>query len=124
MSGLGFCYLCLHHSHPPAVRSTTLGTWRMLTLGAEYEDTWAPSPDRRRLPGQQAEEEPGQEGEDTDALGGEPGEASWGAVDTRAAHKYDTVLHLHGVSRAERKDGVRQMVRKHGILNSMPWPAG
>ncbi|CAL9683538.1 unnamed protein product [Knipowitschia caucasica] len=46
-----------------AVRSTTFGSWRMLTLGAEYEDTWAsapvckPRPQPRPLLEEEAEEE-------------------------------------------------------------------
>ncbi|XP_040915486.1 voltage-dependent N-type calcium channel subunit alpha-1B isoform X3 [Toxotes jaculatrix] len=105
-----------------AVRSATFGSWRMLTLGAEYEDTWAPSPDSRRSPGQRAEGEPGP-AEDTDAWAGEPERPLWRAADTHTDHKYDTVLHLDGLSRAGRTDGVRQVVRKHETLNRMPWPS-
>lgn len=95
----------------------------MLTLGAEYEDTWAPSTDRSRRPGQRAEEESGPvEGADTCA--GDPEEPPWRAVDTDPVQKYDTVLHLDGLSRAGRRDGVRQIVRKHDTLNNTPWARG
>ncbi|KAF1377276.1 hypothetical protein PFLUV_G00199030 [Perca fluviatilis] len=99
----------------------------MLTLGAEYEDTWAPSPDRRGSPSQQVEEEEEEagpvEGADTDA--GDPEGPSWRAGDTNTVHKYDTVLHLDGQSRAGRRDGVRQIFWKHETLNSStPWPRG
>ncbi|XP_051268614.1 voltage-dependent N-type calcium channel subunit alpha-1B isoform X1 [Dicentrarchus labrax] len=103
-----------------AVRSATLGSWRMLTLGAEYEDTWAPSPDKSRRPS--PEDEPGPvEGSDTGA--GDPEEPSWGAVDTGTdtAQKYDAVLHLDGHSTG-RRDGVRHFVKKHETLNNTPWP--
>ncbi|KAI9518381.1 hypothetical protein NQZ68_037944 [Dissostichus eleginoides] len=104
-----------------AVRSATLGSWRMLTLGAEYEDTWAVSPDRRSGPGlQRAEGEPGPvEGEDP--CSGDPEGPVWRAD---MVQKYDSVLHLEDQSRAGRGDGVRQIVRKHETLNSTPWPRG
>ncbi|GLD56702.1 voltage-dependent N-type calcium channel subunit alpha-1B-like protein [Lates japonicus] len=95
----------------------------MLTLGAEYEDTWAPSPDKRRRPGQQDEGESGAAGE-TDSCAGEPEEPSWRAADsnTHTGQKYDTVLHLDGLSRMGKSDGVCQIVKKHETLNSMSWP--
>ncbi|XP_078126806.1 voltage-dependent N-type calcium channel subunit alpha-1B isoform X1 [Sander vitreus] len=106
-----------------AVRAATLGSWRMLTLGAEYEDTWARSPDRRDRPSQQVEEEAGPvEGADTGA--GDPEGPSWRAGDTDTVQKYDTVLHLDVQSRAGRRDGVRQIFRKHETLNSTPRPCG
>ncbi len=105
--------------HSPAVRAATLGSWRMLTLGAEYEDTWAPSPDKSHRPVRQVEDEPwsveGSDGtEDTE-------EVSWRASDTHTGHKYDAVLHLDGLSRVGRRDGVRQIIRRHEMLNSTPW---
>lgn len=105
-------------SPPPAVRTATLGTWRMLTLGAEYEDTWsAPSPAKSRGAGQrvqveveaQAEAGPVEEAE-TEAL-------SWRRGDADALQKYDGVLHLDGRSRAGRRDGVRHLVTKHEAQN-------
>ncbi|XP_041815617.1 voltage-dependent N-type calcium channel subunit alpha-1B isoform X1 [Chelmon rostratus] len=103
-----------------AVRSATLGSWRMLTLGAEYEDTWAPSPNKTRRPSQRVEEKPGfAEGSDTDA--GDLEEPSWRSADSDTVQKYDAVLHLDSVSRAGRTDGVRQIIRKHEILSSTPW---
>ncbi|KAI3361703.1 hypothetical protein L3Q82_002061 [Scortum barcoo] len=109
---------------PGAVRVATLGSWRMLTLGAEYEDTWALTPAKSgRPPGQAAKGEPGpEEGEDSGAE--EPGEPSWKAADANTVRGYDTVLEMDGLSSAGRRDGVRQLVRKHGILNSTPWARG
>lgn len=92
----------------------------MLTLGAEYEDTWAPSPNKTRRPSQRVEEKPGfAEGSDTDA--GDLEEPSWRSADSDTVQKYDAVLHLDSVSRAGRTDGVRQIIRKHEILSSTPW---
>ncbi|XP_056258885.1 voltage-dependent N-type calcium channel subunit alpha-1B isoform X2 [Seriola aureovittata] len=105
-----------------AVRSATFGSWRKLTLGAEYEDTWAPSTDRRCRPGLREQGEPGPEEETSDTCSGEPEETSWRAADTNTAQRYDTVLHLDGLSRAGSRDGVRQLVKKHETLNNMPWP--
>ncbi|XP_041666643.1 voltage-dependent N-type calcium channel subunit alpha-1B isoform X2 [Cheilinus undulatus] len=99
-----------------AVRAATLGSWRMLTLGLEYQETWAPSPDKSRSPGRRVEEEPPEpEGDDTCTE-----KTPWKAANTE--HKYDAVLHLDGLSREGRKDGVRQVVRKHETLNNTPWP--
>lgn len=116
--------LRINSFHPTAVRAATLGSWRMLTLGAEYEDTWAPSPDRTRRPSQQAEEEEAGPAEGADTCAGDPEEPSWRAVDSDTEQRYDTVLHLDGLSRAGRRDGVRQLVRKHDTLNSTPWSRG
>ena len=94
----------------------------MLTLGAEYEDTWAPPPDRRESPGQRTEEEQGLvEGADADTCSDDPEGPSWRAVDTDTVQKYDAVLHLDGLSRPEQRDGVRQIVRRHEALHSTPW---
>ncbi|KAF3702287.1 Voltage-dependent P/Q-type calcium channel subunit alpha-1A Brain calcium channel I [Channa argus] len=100
-----------------AVRAATFGSWRMLTLGAEYEDTWAPSRDKAA----RREKRPG-EGPLTveDTVTGEPDELSWTA--SKDTQKYDTVLRLNGMSRAARRDGVRQIIRKHETLNNMSWP--
>lgn len=40
---------------PPALRSATLGSWRMLTLGAEYVDSWALSAEQLQRSGQRVE---------------------------------------------------------------------
>lgn len=106
---------------PPAVRSATLGSWRMLTLGAEYEDTWwAPSPAKSRSANQQvqvkveAEAGPVEEAE-TEAL-------LWRRGDADALQKYDAVLHLGGRSRAGRRDDVRHLVKKHEAQNRTACP--
>lgn len=100
----------------------TLGSWRTLTLGAEYEDTWwAPSPDKTLRPGQRAEGEPGPVDE-TGTCAGDTEESSWRAFNTDTSQKYDAVYRLHGLSRAARRDGVRQMIKKHESLNTAMWP--
>lgn len=97
---------------PPAVRSATLGSWRMLTLGAEYEDTWsAPSPAKSRGASQRVQEKV--EAEAGPAEEAETGALSWRRGDADALQKYDAVLHLDGRSRAGRRDGVRHLVKKH-----------
>lgn len=109
--------------HPPAVRAATLGSWRMLTLGPEYEDTWwVPSPDKSRRPGQRVEEEEPDPAGETDSGAVDTEESSWKACDSSSFQKYDEVLRLDRLSRAERTDGVRQMVKKHEILNNTTWP--
>lgn len=96
----------------------------MLTLGAEYEDTWwAPSPAKSRGSSRrvqvkveaEAEAEPVEEAE-TEAL-------SWRRGDADALQKYDAVLHLDGRSRAGRRDGVRHLVKKHEAQNRTEWPS-
>ncbi|XP_026195314.1 voltage-dependent N-type calcium channel subunit alpha-1B isoform X3 [Anabas testudineus] len=104
-----------------AVRAATFGSWRMLTLGTEYEDTWAPSPDKTLRRTQGGKQEP-LSVEDKDTTIEEPEETSWRSRSSDATHKYDTVLHLDGLSRAGTTDGVRQIIRKHETLNSLPWP--
>lgn len=93
----------------------------MLTLGAEYEDTWsAPSPSKSRGASQrvrveeEAEAGPAEEAE-TEAL-------SWRRGDADALQKYDAVLQLDGRSRAGRRDGVRHLVKKHEAQNRTGWP--
>ncbi|XP_042250817.1 voltage-dependent N-type calcium channel subunit alpha-1B isoform X4 [Thunnus maccoyii] len=94
----------------------------MLTLGTEYEDTWAPSPDRKRPPGQRVGEgEPGS-AEGTHTSTGDPEEQPWRARNTDTGQKFDEVLHLDGASRAGRRDGVRHIVKKHQTLNNTLWP--
>ncbi|KAM7393230.1 hypothetical protein PAMA_008060 [Pampus argenteus] len=101
-----------------ALRSATLGSWRMLTLGAEYDETWSRTHDKKRHLGQQVEEE----GE-TFISTGDPGEPSWTtAGDAGTRHKFDTVLHLDGQSCAGSRDGVCYIVKNHQTLNSIPWP--
>ncbi|KAM6902920.1 putative voltage-dependent N-type calcium channel subunit alpha-1B [Xenentodon cancila] len=102
-----------------AVRAATFGSWRMLTLGAEYEDTWAMSPDRKQGPSKQAKEDSG-DAEEIEVCAEESEEPSWRAVQEEAGHKYDTVLHLVGVRRAGPQDGVRQAIWKHDMLNNNP----
>lgn len=93
----------------------------MLTLGAEYEDTWsAPSPAKSRGASQRVQEKveaeagPVEEAE-TEAL-------SWRRGDADALQKYDAVLHLDGRSRAERRGGVRHLVKKHEAQNCTACP--
>lgn len=97
-----------------AVRTATLGSWRMLTLGAEYEDTWLvptstrSSSSRRRL---QVEEKV--EAEETgpkQEVETEP--TSWTQGDAR---KYDAVLLLNGWQ--SNSGGVHHMIRRHEEQN-------
>lgn len=89
----------------------------MLTLGAEYEDTWcAATPGNARRPEQRAKGEPRTVAE-TDTGAGDTEEPSWRAVDTHASRTYDAVYRLHA-----RRDGVRPMVHKHETLNRAMWP--
>ncbi|XP_028274065.1 voltage-dependent N-type calcium channel subunit alpha-1B isoform X1 [Parambassis ranga] len=102
-----------------ALRSATFGSWRMLTLGAEYEDTWALTPNKKRNASKKepketdscAEEEEEEEEE-------EDHEPEWRAADSE---KYNVVMHLDGMSREGKGDGVHQAVRRHDLLNSTPW---
>lgn len=110
--------------HPPALRAATLGSWRMLTLGPEYEDTWwVPSPDKSGHTGQQVEEEEPEPAGETDSGAVDTEESAWKACDSSSFQKYDEALRLDRLSSAERTDGMRQMVKKHEILNNTIWPS-
>ncbi|XP_041825615.1 voltage-dependent N-type calcium channel subunit alpha-1B [Melanotaenia boesemani] len=102
-----------------AVRSATFGSWRMLTLGAEYEDTWAPSPDKKRGPKKRAKGEP-EHDEQAEACSGELEEPSWKTVKESTKQKYDTVLQLDEERKTRMRDGVCHAVWKHETLNSNP----
>ncbi|XP_061590464.1 voltage-dependent N-type calcium channel subunit alpha-1B [Cololabis saira] len=102
-----------------AVRAATFGSWRMLTLGSEYEDTWAVSPDRKQGPSKEVKEDSG-DAEDPDVYAEELQESSWRAGQEEAGNKYDTVLHLVGERRAGPQDGVGQAIWKHDMLNNSP----
>lgn len=102
--------------NPPAVRAATFGSWRMLTQGVEYEDTWAPTPDRKRDLSKAVEEDP----DPAEEAGDGAGEPTWSAVHGATEQKYDTVLHLDGVTRAAARDGVRRAVWRHDTLNESP----
>ncbi|KAF6722307.1 hypothetical protein FQA47_003436 [Oryzias melastigma] len=97
-----------------AVRAATFSSWRMLTQGAEYEDTWALSPDRRRP--KRAEAAP----EEADICAVTSGEPSWGPAQDDLTHKFDTVLHLDGAKGAGLGGGVQQAVWTHETLNNNP----
>nr|XP_054600899.1 voltage-dependent N-type calcium channel subunit alpha-1B isoform X1 [Nothobranchius furzeri] len=101
-----------------AVRSAAFGSWRMLTLGADYEDTWAPSFDRKSGGLKPAKEDP-ELSEETDGYTGELLEPTWRAVQEDTVN-YDTVLLLDGGPRAAARDGVRRAVWKHETLNNSP----
>ncbi|CAB1448039.1 unnamed protein product [Pleuronectes platessa] len=112
-----------------AVRSATLGSWRMLTLGAEYEDTWAGStarvprgedPPRQEEPNEPEEpKEPNEPEEPKEPE--EPEEPSWTDVEKSTYSKFDSVLHLDGFNTTGRRDGVDQLIWRHETLNSSPW---
>lgn len=108
-------------SHLKALRTATLGSWRMLTLGPEYEDTWVSSSDKSRGPtDKQVEGEPGPD-EKTNTGPGDQVEPSWRAADNDTVQKYDAVLHLDGLSSPGTRGGVREIVKKHELLKSTPW---
>ncbi|MED6276537.1 hypothetical protein CHARACLAT_003976 [Characodon lateralis] len=102
-----------------AVRAATFGSWRMLTLGAEYEYTWVQSPDRSRGTLKRVEED-SNPSEETDACTEKSMEPSWRVVHEDTGQECDTVLTLDGVSRPATRDGVRRAVWKHDTLNDSP----
>ncbi|KAL6097198.1 cacna1b [Pungitius sinensis] len=113
-----------------AVRSATLGSWRKLTLGAEYEDTWTPSPDSgdgRGRPREKRADEAAAAGgrvQGADVSAGGPVGPPRREVDPDTVQKYDSVYHLNGRSRAGRRDGVRRIVLRHEAVSGTPWPCG
>lgn len=103
------------------MRAATLGYWRMLTLGAEYRDTWwGPTPvDSHRL--KQRSEEGLVMVNETDTCSGDKKEP-WREFNFSNGEKYDSFVSLDGLSRVGERDGVLQMVQKHENLNSTMWP--
>lgn len=99
----------------PAVRAATFGSWRMLTLGSEYEDTWALSPNKKHDASKNEPKEMDSCAEEEEEEYQEP---EWRAADSE---KYNVVMHLDGMSREGKGDGVHQAVRRHNLLNSTPW---
>lgn len=88
----------------------------MLTLGAEYEDTWAPARDKRRPLRQQPKESPGR-------APGADVEPSWKHCETTNTTKYDTVvIHLDGASRVGAGEGLCHIVHKHEMETKPCWP--
>lgn len=87
-------------------------------MGAEYLDTWAQSPDRRECPEKLVREEEEEEEEPGPSDTGEQGESSWISADKDPEQKYETVLHLDGMSRREMGDGVREAIKNHDNLKS------
>lgn len=106
------------------MRAATLGYWRMLTLGAEYRDTWwGPAPgDSHRLK-ERSEEELVTEAQ-TDACSEDKNDVPTWREFHFSGHggKSDTFLCLDGLSRVDQRDGVLQMIRRHEDLNSPTWP--
>lgn len=104
------------------MRSATIGYWRMLTLGAEYRDTWwgPTTGDSHRLK-ERSEEELETE---TDTCSEDKNDDhAWRELHFSGnGEKYDTFLSLDGLSRVGQRDGVLQMIRKHEDLNSTTWP--
>ncbi|KAM8872032.1 uncharacterized protein ACB058_004120 [Synchiropus picturatus] len=85
-----------------AIRSATFGSWRQLTMGAEYQDNWAPSPHRRPSPRCRIQE-PVKDKEE------EKGEEPTATAIEEQKNK-----------RTRRSNGVCQIVTKHEDLNSVP----
>lgn len=100
------------HLAPLAVRMATLGSWRMLTLGAEYEDTWL-VPARK---GHLQEEGKVETKETMSKQEVEKEPTSWAPGDAR---KYDAVLLLNGrrSSSCSSSGGVHHMIRRHEEQN-------
>ncbi|XP_057674672.1 probable voltage-dependent N-type calcium channel subunit alpha-1B isoform X5 [Corythoichthys intestinalis] len=98
-----------------ALRSATFSSWRMLTLGAEYEDTWALARDQCR-PRQQAKEPPGR----THAATVKQEEPSWKHCETIT--NYDTVIHLDGAIEVTTREGLCDLVQKHEMATNTGWP--
>ncbi|XP_057674668.1 probable voltage-dependent N-type calcium channel subunit alpha-1B isoform X2 [Corythoichthys intestinalis] len=106
--------LCSSH-FISALRSATFSSWRMLTLGAEYEDTWALARDQCR-PRQQAKEPPGR----THAATVKQEEPSWKHCETIT--NYDTVIHLDGAIEVTTREGLCDLVQKHEMATNTGWP--
>nr|XP_061800247.1 voltage-dependent N-type calcium channel subunit alpha-1B-like [Nerophis lumbriciformis] len=87
----------------------------MLTLGAEYEDTWALARDQCR-PRQQAKEPPGR----THAATVKQEEPSWKHCETIT--NYDTVIHLDGAIEVTTREGLCDLVQKHEMATNTGWP--
>ncbi|XP_056873987.1 LOW QUALITY PROTEIN: voltage-dependent N-type calcium channel subunit alpha-1B [Takifugu flavidus] len=101
------------------VRAATLGYWRMLTLGAEYRDTWwvPTTGDSHRL--KERSEEELDTVTQTDTCSEDKNDVpTWREFHFSGnSEKYDTFLSLDGLSRVGQRDGVLQMIRKHENLN-------
>lgn len=96
------------------MRTATLGSWRMLTLGAEYEDTWLvpatarSSSTRHRLQvGEKVVTEDTKPKQEV-----ETAPTTWTQGDTR---KYDAVLLLNGWQSGS--GGVHHMMKRHEEQN-------
>lgn len=104
------------------MRAATLGYWRMLTLGAEYRDTWCvpTTGDSHRLKERSEKELVTQK----DTCSEDKNDVhTWTEFHFSGnGEKYDTFLSPDGLSRVEQGDGVLQMIRKHENLNSPTWP--
>ncbi|XP_058473605.1 voltage-dependent N-type calcium channel subunit alpha-1B isoform X10 [Solea solea] len=100
-----------------AVRAATFTSWRTLTLGAEYEDTWMGTHHGSRRVDNN--EKPELRAEEANICPAETGEPSWRSVDISTG---DKVLHLDGFNKTGGRDGVRQLIWRHETLNSVPWP--
>ncbi|TNN22892.1 hypothetical protein EYF80_066992 [Liparis tanakae] len=112
---MSLCFVFILFNPSPAVRAATLGSWRRLSLGAEYEDTWTPSPGQRGRPLEMHVEEEEEEEEEEEGAGlvgdaGDPEEGpSWRLDTDGVQQKYDSVLRLDGLSRTGRRDGLRRL---------------
>lgn len=96
----------------------------MLTLGAEYRDTWwgPTTGDSHRLKERSEEELDTVTQTDTCSEDKNDG-PTWREFHFSGnSEKYDTFLSLDGLSRVGQRDGVLQMIRKHENLNGTTWP--
>lgn len=118
--------LIVFFSSIAAVRAATLGSWRMLTLGAEYKDKrWGSSPEDNHHLKQRSEEEEEELAtmEQTDTHSGDTKKVhTWKECHFSSVENYDAFLCLQGLSRVGERNGVLQMVKKHGHLNGTTRP--
>ncbi|XP_019909067.2 voltage-dependent N-type calcium channel subunit alpha-1B isoform X2 [Esox lucius] len=96
-----------------AMRSATFGTWRMLTLGAEYS-SWARSPESLHQP----QPVVCQSSAETTSINSEQ---SWGGQKKDAPLQYDAVLQLHMRAAPAGGGGKHNIIHIHKALNSTPW---
>lgn len=97
------------------MRSATFGSWRMLTLGAEYS-SWAQSPESLR----QRQAVISENAEEMDSIDIDP---SWREQQMNGGltQQYDAVLQLDERAASGGSCGKRNIIRTHAALNCTPW---
>ncbi|KAJ7988512.1 hypothetical protein DPEC_G00324350 [Dallia pectoralis] len=95
-----------------AMRSATFGTWRMLTLGAEYS-SWAGCPESLHQPAPVT-----CQSSDTSSIHSEQSERDQ-KMDSPL--QYDAVTQLHQRAASAGGSGQHDIIHTHQVLNSTPW---